>query len=489
MTDLQSLSKKILKSFLQTFTGSGINFITSIISSYFYALFLGPALYGIWQTAKVFLSYGTFTSLGIPFVMRREFIALRKEGKFDEAEKMAHVSMTYSYIINPLIALVFIMIALVSKSEMTYKVSLFLVGILYVTDLFSSVGNIIHKGINDYKTIAIADIIYGIGTLCIVPFVHFYGFYALLTGYLVLSIVKSSFYLINRPFNYKWVWDLPVLKKMMFTAFPLFLVSIISTVFISIDRLLIAGLLNFENVGLYSLSAFIAQPITLMLSSFSIVVFTQLNEKYGKSKEPHVLEKQVFIPQRLFSKILPPAIGMGVVALPLITELLLPKYQGGITAAQINIFAILFLKLANFSSSGLFILDKLKYTAISFFIAGVIKTSGSYISLKAGYGIESVAVFTLIAYFFYNSMMLYYVNRNLGNSVKIYVEKLFESLFCPLIFIVFCFIYLKYGESLYDTLGIHNDWLWLFIGEILILIISSGFLLSALKEIKFFLKK
>ncbi len=489
MTSSQSLSGRIVKSFLQTFTGSGINFVTTLVSSYFYALFLGPSVYGVWQTAKVFLSYGTFTSLGIPFVMRRDFISLRSEGRYAEAERMAHVSITYSYIVNPLIAFVFIFIALVSDSELAVRASLFVVGLLYVTDLVSSLGNILHKGINDYRTVAAADIIYGVGTLCIVPFVYFSGYYALLSGYLGISIAKSLYYFLNRPFPYKWVWDPTLLKKMMFTAFPLFLVTIISTVFLSVDKLLIAGLLNFENVGLYSLSTFLAQPVTILLSSFSIVVFTQLNEKYGKSREAHVIEKQVYIPQRLFSGILPPLIGMGVVALPMLTETLLPKYQGGIAAAQINIFAILFLKLANFSSSGLFILDKLKYTAISFFVAGCLKTFGSYFALKAGYGIESVATLTLAAYFIYNAMMLYYVNLTLGKSVGNFLKRLAESLTCPAFFIAICLLYISYSPEIFAHLGITNGWMQLLAGEAIIITTGAPFVFMAYREIKGFIGK
>lgn len=489
MSSKQSLSGKILKSFLQTFTGSGVNFITTMVSSYFYALFLGPAMYGIWQTAKVFLSYGTFTSLGIPFVMRRDFISLRTEGKYEEAERMAHVAITYSFIVNPVIALIFLIVALISDSELAVRASFFLVGLLYITDIVNSMGNILHKGLNDYKTIAAADIIYGIGTLFIVPLVYFFGYYAFLSGYLGLSLIKSAYYFAHRAFPYKWVWDFSLLKKMMLTAFPLFLVTIISTVFLSIDKLLIAGMLNFENVGLYSLSTFLAQPITILLSSFSIVVFTQLNEKYGKSKEAHVVEKQVYIPQRIFSRILPPLIGMGVVALPLLTEILLPKYQGGIAAAQINIFAIMFLKLANFSSSGLFILDKLKYTAISFSIAGSVKTLGSFLALKAGYGIEGVAFFTLTGYFFYNAIMLYYVNMTMGNGLKNYFSRLSESLICPVLFILICWIYINYGDSLFSWLNIENRWAQLLAGEVIMILAGAGFEFKAFREIRRFISK
>jgi O-antigen/teichoic acid export membrane protein len=486
---MPSLSKKIFKSFLQTFTGSGIGFITSLVSGYFFALILGPAIYGIWQTAKVFLSYGSFTSLGIPFAMRRDFITLRAEGKTEESEKLAHVAITYNLIINPIIAVVFIAIAVFTKSETAFKLSLLLVGLMYITDLFSGLGQILNKGVNDYKTIGNGNIIYGIGTLLIIPFVFYFGYNALLVGYLAVSIIKSYYFYTKRPINYKWVWDFPVLKKMIFVGFPLFLVTLTSTLFISIDRVLIAGLIDFKNVGFYSLSTFLAQPITLFLSSFSVVIFTQLNEKYGKSKEAHIIEKQTYIPQKLFSYILPPIIGMGVVVLPMLTELFLPQYKQGITAAQISIFAILFLHLAGFSSNGLFILDKHLFTALSFFIAGCIKTTGSYFALKAGYGIESVALFSLLAYFFYNSLMLYFINKSLGNSISTFFKRLHENLLCPLTILVFCFLYVQNYNAIFQFFAIENPWLQMLLGLLLVCIISGGFIYKAILDIRTFLSK
>ena len=481
---MPSLSRKIIKSFSQIFTGQGIGFISGIFSGYFFALFLGPAAYGVWQTAKVFLTYGSFTSLGIPFVMRRDFITLRAEGRTEEANRLAHVSMSYSFLVHPIFSLVFVGIAIFSEVSIAFRASLVLVGLFYIVGIPEGIGQILNRGINDYKTIGRNSIIYGVGTIFLVPFVYFFGFYALLAGYFVIAIIKSWYFYVKRPLDYKWVWDFPVLKKMIVIGFPLFLVTLTSILFTSVDRLLIAGLLDFENVGFYSLSTFLAQPMTLFLSSFGIVIFTQLNECYGKSREPHVIEKQTYIPQKLFSYILPPFIGMGIVALPVLTSVLLPKYTEGIAAAQINIFAILFLKLAAYSSSGLFILDKQKYTALSFFFAGSFKTICSYFALRAGYGIESVAVVSLIAYFTHNSMMLYHINRCLGNSIKIFFTRLHESLAAPLAILVFCLLYLRYNGAIYTAMGIDNPWVQMGLGVLLTLIVGSGFLWQAHKMIK-----
>ena len=69
--------------------------------------------------------------------------------------------------------------------------------------------------------------------------------------------------------------------------------------------------------------------------------------------------------------------------------------------------------------------------------------TGSYTVLKLGYGIEGVAVFTLIAYFSYNSMMLYNINRALGNRIDVFFRRLKEGLACPLIILIFCLVYLQ----------------------------------------------
>jgi len=476
-------ARKVFKSFTQSFAGSGINFISSLISGYFYALFLGPAVYGIWQTARVFLSYSTFTSLGIPFTMRRDFITLRSEGKIAEAEKLAHVTVTYSFIINPLAGLIFILIAVFSNSQIALRISFLVVGIMYITELFTGIGNILHKGINDYKTIALGDTIYGAGLLLLIPFVYYFGYYALLTGYVAISVIRALFFFVRRPVKYKWDLDLNVLKRLVFSAFPLFLVTIISTVFTSIDRLLIAGLLNFENVGFYSLSSFLSQPLTLALNSLSVVIFTHLNEKYGSRKDSMVIEKQTYIPQKLFSNLMAPVIGMGIVVLPQLTQLFLPKYTEGVIAAQINIFAILFFRLAGFSSGGLFILDKHRFTALSFFLAGILKTTGSYWALKAGYGIEAVALFTLLAYLFYYVIMLYYVNRSLGNNFTLFISRLRESLICPLIILAASASYIKFSPAIFEFLNTEKPWQQIFLGLGFILISGAWFIYMAISDI------
>ena len=478
------LTAKIVKSFKQMFTGVGISTVFSIISGYFYALILGPGIYGVWQTARIIIGYASFVNLGMPFYAQKELPALKNEGKTEEANHLVRLIISFTFISFPLIGLFLLGSSFFHYEENQFAVSLIALAIWFVITIPAGIGTILNKAVNDYKTVGVAESIFGIGSMLIVPFIYYYGFYALLIGFLITSLLQSIYYFIHRPFKYHWYWNSKLLKTIIFTAFPLFLVRLASSLFSSSDRVIIAMMMDFKSVGLYSLSSFISTPISLVVTSFTMVLFTQLNEKYGRSTEKHVIEKHVYIPQRIFSDLIPPIVGMGLVALPLFTKLLLPKYTDGIVAAQINIFAIFFYLLAGFSANALFVLNKQKISAASFLIAGIFKVGGSIIAILLGFGITGVAVFSVVGYFVYDTIMLYFVSKNLKSGFREFLNFLIKKLMCPLLVLITCILYTYFSCYMYSFLHISNQWIQLIIGEFIIILISFSFFMDAYKEIR-----
>lgn len=471
------------------FMGSGLKTGLLIISGYFYALILGPALYGVWQTARIFMSYGSFINLGMPFIVQRDFARLKAEGRGEEAERMGQLVISYSFLSFPFVGLFIFLLAFIFGGDILFRHSLIAVAIWFLLTIPAGIGTIMNKAVNDYDTISKAEAFYGIGNLLIVPFIYWHGFYALLFGYILLTLTLSVFYYRHKPIKYRWYWNSRLVKQLIFSAFPIFLVHVTLAIFASIDRLIIASMLDFKHVGLYSLSTFIASPIKLVVSSFSVVLFTHLNEHYGSSTEKHVIQKHVFTPQRVFSNILPPLIGFGLIALPFLTELFLPRYKNGIIAAQINIFAIFFYMLAGFSANALFVMNKQLYSALSFLLAGIIKTAGSYFGIKRGFGIESVAFFSVVGYFIYDNLMLYFVNKNLGYRFRDYLKYLFAKSYCPAILFLFLGLYLVYRDRIFLLMHLNNPWLQLFVSEMLLILVSFSFVRTSVKTIRAILNK
>jgi len=414
--DQNSILNKIKQSFKHLFTGQFIFTIAGFIGAYFFARFLGPEKYGTWQTANIFTGYAILFSLGLPFVMRRDFIQLRTENKTDEANKIANQVFSYNLVVNPIFSVILFVVAVFFTKDKDFSLALITVGFINIFQIISGYGDIITKAFNQYDKLKNAKIILSVFTLISVFFVWKYRFNGLLFGFLLAQAAYALYFYIKRPLKFKWYWNNKLLKSLIFIGFPIYLQTVVNIVFSSIDRLIIAANLSFEEVGHYSLSTLIKTPVTLLVSTLSIVVFTELNEKYGKKDTPDVIKLHMNVPQQFVTYILSPLIVFGVLLLPWFTKTFLPDYVPGIEAAQVFVFAILFLSLAGFSSNALFILNKQKLAAVSFTLAGILKVAGSLIVLKLGYGITGVASVTLIAYLLYDTLMVFWVNKQIKES-------------------------------------------------------------------------
>lgn len=463
--------KKIRVSFLQIFSGETYNLISGFISSYFYALFLGPAVYGVWQTAKVFLNYSAIFEFSLPFVMRRDFVMLRGEGEYEKAERMSNLVLTYLTIVSLFATTITVFIALYFVKDLLFKYSLITVALLFSITIISGYGNILTKGMNNYKLLTWSSIIMGTSALIALPFVYYFGFYALLIGLIVANIINAVFYFIKRPFHYKWYWNSKWLWSLIIIAFPLYLEQISKIIFSSIDRLLIASLLSFKDVGLYSLAAIVATPVTLMVNSGSIVLFTHLNERYGRSKEKEVILKHVDIPQKIMTWIVPPVFAIGVILLPVLTKIFLPKYELGIIAAQISVFGTFFYAIAGYSANALFVLNKQKSSATIFIISGVIKIAGSVIAIKMGYGIAGVAFSTVLAYFFYDNMMLWIIYRHLKMERKQYLKRVVDKLLPIFLITIFFIVDYNLHQDVSNVENIINSKFLISLGLLVLLIL------------------
>lgn len=444
MSSNQSLFLKVRKSFIQIFTGDSIGFLATFLAGYFYALKLGPNDYGVWQTAKIFISYSIVFTFSLPFVMRRDFIMLRSEGKHDEAKKIADLVFTYELFVTPTLSILLILYGLFFVESYLLKISIIAVGLIYIGQFIGGYSNILAKGLNNYNLIKKASILNGLLTILTIPFVYWYGFEALLIGTIILSFSNSIYYYIKRPFNYKVFWNNKLFKTLIIISFPLYLQDISTTIFDSIDRIIIAKYLTFDQVGFYSLASLVVVPLRLLIASFSLVLFTNLNEKYGFSKDNHVVEKHVLIPHHVLSVFLPSFIGFGIILLPFIVETFLPKYISGITSAQILLFATFIYLLNTFSANALFIVNKQKLTAIIFFFVGVVKTGFCVLSMYYGFGIIGIAISTLFAFILLDFLMLLIVFKHLKKKTAEFLKYIFiES--APVIWVgVNCIIIIRY---------------------------------------------
>ncbi|MBB2149900.1 lipopolysaccharide biosynthesis protein [Pedobacter gandavensis] len=485
----KSILNKVKSSFIQLFTGETVTFFATFLAGYFYALILGPSDYGVWQTAKVFISYSIVFTFSLPFVMRRDFVMLRAEGKHEEARRIADLVFTYELFVTPILSLGLILYSLFYIEAYLLKISMITVGLIYVSQFIGGYSNILAKGLNNYRLLKEASILNAMLTILSIPLVYFWGIKALLIATVIMAIANSVFHYLKRPFNYRIFWDNKLFKTLLVISFPLYLQDISATIFDSIDRLLIARYLNFAEVGFYSLSGLVIIPLRLFISSFSVVLFTQLNEKYGYSKEDSVIEKHVLVPHSILSYLVPPLLGVAVVVLPYVVSIFLPKYLPGIIPAQIALFATFIYLLNSFSANALFVVNKQKKTAIVYLIVGVLKTGLCFLSLFYGYGIIGVALSTVVVYLILEFMMLRIVFIQLKRSFNELLSHFSKLIFPCLWVAIVCIIYIKYLLPYLDRMLPGYTIVVPIVGVCFVLLTSSPLILIGYRRINSLLSK
>ncbi len=454
----KSFPERVLRSLAQFVGGSSIQTVAGFVASYFNARLLGPALLGTWSTAQIFMSYRIFFSLSLPFVMRRDFTMLRGEGREKEAWEIAYQVFSYGIVVTPFLSLALAGYAFFFVENYWFRISLFVASGIFLVEMFSGFGNILSKGVNNYAIIAQASVIQAVVVLFSIPGVYLWGFKALLVGQACAAVAIAVLYYVKKPVKYGWHWDWKLLKRLTVAALPLYLADISAAAFSSIDRIIIAGALSFEDVGLYALSNIVATPLNLLISSAGIVIFTHLNERHGTSKEKAVVLKHMNAPQSIFGWLAPPFIGLGIIILPVIIPLVLPEYVEGVRAAQISVIGVYFYALTNFSANALFILDKQKNSAICFVIAGIFNTFGSFLFVRIGYGIEGVAIATSTGFFIYNALMMCFVYRFTGESVKTFFMTFLDRVAPALGVFTFSFLLVEAPNVLFGNYFPVGSW-------------------------------
>jgi len=445
----KNLKNIIFSNILSLSSAKLVRMFVSIFTSYVKAKILGPMYLGILRTADVALAYSHLSSVSLPFVIRRDLPQLIGEKKVTEAKRLAAIGFTFT-ITSVIVYVIGLYVFTFFVKDETLRYALYVIIIVILFQTVAGYGNIMAKGLNKYKFLSnINYVTIGINLIIVLPLIYFFSIYGALWGLVISNLIVAIIYWRYIKFGFQIIWDFKVVKGLLFAGIPLLITDIATTIFTSIDRLLIINMESVEKVGLYAVGNMIASPIFMIISTSSIIIFTQLNEKYGKDTSLEVIKKHFEEPIKLLSIIIPVIIGIIILITPLLIRTLLPQYINGITAAQILIFAIFYRASTSFINNALFILNKQKITAYTFIFTGLINTFLSFLAIKYNYGITGVAASTTFSFFLYNVILIIIIYRIINFSFIDILKKIFRY-FSFSFFVILCLFILNYFFDLYN---------------------------------------
>jgi len=480
---------KILKH-ISLFTGSSlIQSIGQLFHSYFGARWLGPDTFGAWQGARLIQSYLRYASLGVGHAMHRDVPALRGKNQLQEIEKVKNCTWSFNIIIYTLVSIGLFVSSFFIKGNRDFIISLRFVAILLEITMFNGFFNVWNKANNRFEVVSRVAVINGMTNILTIYFIYS----GRLIGFLFAKILTLSFMLIY--YVYKndtkvgYYLNRSIVINEMKVGFPILLLTLSTTIFSTIDRMLILNKLTFTDLGLYSLSGIIFMPVSVVFASVNAVLYPRVTEKFGKTNRPEALTNMFKLPVLILSNIIPFLVASLYILIPLLVNLFLAKYELGIRATQIVIWGIFFYSLVGTVGNVVIALNKQLYMVLLLGLMTLLNYILGSILINFGLGITGVAFSSFLIYliyFFSLYAMAYYLSRN---SFKNFISDIFYIMLPALVNMIIVVSVNNYADlSVFTT----SNLLFILLVIIVLFILNLRFFkkafsligINSIKEIK-----
>ncbi len=203
------------------------------------------------------------------------------------------------------------------------------------------------------------------------------GYYGKLIADSVRSLVEYLMCNYKKPYLKTGKGSFSSLKLLLQTGFPILLTGYVWSVFMACDRTFIARYMTTEDMGFYALSNYVIIAVMAVPQSVNALLYPKAATRYGATGDVHALKAFWKKSLLVYSLMLIPICAVLYFIIPVFTENFMPKYVGGIRAAQYSLLTCM-----TFVAQGPGV------------IFGTLRRNGAYLAV----GIISVALFWLISF-------------------------------------------------------------------------------------------
>lgn len=316
--------------------------VCSLLLGFFVARWLGPTLQGIWQTARLLLSYSDYSTLGLGLGMQREVgVALGRQDR-QAAKDYRDTGFCWSVLSMGLVAIGLAGYAWGFAQEPKFRLALLAVSGIVLANGLNSFFNLWYKAISHFGWLTMAMLVRGICLLGTILLIRTFRFEGLLIGQLGASLIVGVLYWAVAQEKPRFRINMQALRNSFRTGFPVLLVGVSGLLFSSLDRIVVISRMGFADMGFYSVSTLVFMPIHVAVSSAAIVCFPRVCLAYGQDDSGRHLGKFLVEPLRVVTTALPMLSMLLMVVMPAAIDYLLPAYRQGLLPAQIAVWGLSF---------------------------------------------------------------------------------------------------------------------------------------------------
>jgi len=384
--------------FFATIAGQGFGMIRSVMMP----VLLNPAQLGIWNLMNVIMGYGGNAHLGILHGMNKLVPMSRGQGQIAQVALVRDSVFWSNLILAALaasgIALTSFFVPLsYSKPLQINAVIVLLLLIFYY--LFSLL-----RADNRFGLLSIGMVVLSVLSTVLVLGCGFFAGNHLLGALIGLACAYGLtvfFWQWRSGYHYTFQIDRTALRLSLSLGAPLIVLGVLDTVFMSVDRWVIAARLGETQLGYYVLGIMASNLVSLIPNSVASVLYSRMLERFGANNDPTSLRGLLINPTRAVAALMAIIVGGVVLVLILVVRFILPSYSHSIPVLTILIPGAFFYAVASIPAAFVTAINKQHWLMG---VQGICIGLGLSLSITfvfMGWGIVGVAVSTFIVYVVY----------------------------------------------------------------------------------------
>ncbi len=415
-----SLKERVVKDTLQYTIANYVAMAIGIPLSIVMKAILGPVGSGAWALLKVVGSYGEYSDLGTRNAMIREIP--QAAGAGNEGRRLKIQNSAYSF---TLLASLFSTAAILTgsffvKDPVLRRGVCALAFLVAATQFYNFSLTLLRtsKKVRALSVIIVLNMVL-VGVFSIAGAL-WKGVPGLVAGTLLATV--SSIFIARRfgalRFHFEWDWN--EIRRLLGIGFPMVIVSYALVTFLSVDSVMIAKMIGTRELGLYTIGLMSVQQISALGRFSQIILIPHIQERFGQTGVLGETAPYFVRTTHALGHFLPLIIGLVYFLVPAVVHYFLPLFEPGIPAMKILVLGYFFVAVNEMSSTVLFTADKQR-RLIPLLGAIVLVAAGlNYFFIRAGFGIEGVALATSIAYFLFFCSVFCYAFWNLMSPARVF---------------------------------------------------------------------
>lgn len=302
--------------------------------------FVDPADMGVIQSVLLIQVYVGFLHLGVFNGLNRNLAFYKAQGNVLLVQDMVNTTYMVSYvvaIIGALISLGLFIYYLIVGKPLVYILSTLLLGALLISQPLTNAIDTTYRSGQEFKRLGV---IKNIETTLYAVFTVFpvmWGYIGKIVSDCLKCIVGYVMRFHKRPYKRTGLGSKESLIQLIRVGSPMLISGYVWSVFTACDRTYIASHLSMEAMGLYAISNYVIMAVMMVPTSVNTLLYPKAAARYGSTGEVQSLK--VFWKKSLFIYVamLIPLCALLYFVLPYFVEVFMPKYVGGVKAAQYSL--------------------------------------------------------------------------------------------------------------------------------------------------------